>query len=166
MAAVSKTESPPPAAGGMAEPDPMPGSIGGLLQRAFVAITTYVERGLVQAGYDISPARAGNVMRNISPEGSTIVEIARAAGVSKQAISRQAEGLERLGYVVIETSDTDRRMRIVKPTKFGLASRYVVADLYEGIEARIEERVGTADLAAFKRVIDALQDIDAGSSRE
>jgi DNA-binding MarR family transcriptional regulator len=144
--------------------DTMPGLIGGLVQRAVVAITDYVERGLQSAGYDISPARAGNVMRNITPEGATIVAIARSAGVSKQAISRQAEGLQKLGYVSIETSDLDRRVRIVKPTDFGLESRDVVAGLYEGIEAIIEEKVGAADLAAFRRVLTALNDISPKES--
>lgn len=139
--------------------DPMPGLIGGLVQRAVIAITDYVERGLRAAGYDISPARAGNVMRNITPDGATIVAIARSAGVSKQAISRQAEGLQKLGYVSIETSDLDRRVRIVKPTEFGLRSRDVVAGLYEGIESIIEEKVGADDYAAFRRVLTALQDI-------
>lgn len=141
--------------------DPMSWLIGSLVQRAGVAITSYVERGLRAAGYDVSPARAGNVMRNITREGSTIVGIAKSAGVSKQAISRQAEGLHRLGYVDIEASDVDRRTRIVKPTDFGLRSREVVTHLYEDIEAEIERRVGAEDLAAFRRVVNALQDIGA-----
>ncbi|MBB4689666.1 MarR family winged helix-turn-helix transcriptional regulator [Amycolatopsis jiangsuensis] len=145
--------------------DPMPGLIGSFVQRAVVAMTTYLEQGLRAAGYDITPARAGNVMRNITPEGATIVAIARAAGVSKQAISRQAEGLQKLGYVVIGTSEADRRVRIVKPTPFGLESRDVVAHLYQQLEEKLTDRVGTADLAAFRHVVDALQDIGAETDR-
>jgi DNA-binding MarR family transcriptional regulator len=138
--------------------DVLPGLVGGLVQRAVVAITDYVGRGLHTAGYDISPARAGNVMRNITPEGATIVAIARSAGVSKQAISRQAEGLQKLGYVSIESSDLDRRVRIVKPTAFSLRSRDVAAGLYEDIASRIEEKVGREDMAAFRRVLTALHE--------
>lgn len=165
VASTASSEQPGPASDEVGWEDTMPGLIGGLVQRAVVAITSYVERGLHAAGYEISPARAGNVMRNITPDGASIVAIARSAGVSKQIISRQAEGLQKLGYVVIESSDIDRRVRIVKPTGFGLRSRDLVADLYADLEARLEERVGADDLAAFRRVIGALQEIGAEPGR-
>lgn len=165
VTSASRSERPAPPDSEASAGDPMPWLIGGLVQRAGVAITCYVERGLRAAGYDISPARAGNVMRNITPEGATIVAIAKSAGVSKQAISRQAEGLHKLGYVDIESSDVDRRTRIVKPTDFGLRSRDVVAHLYEEIEAKLESSVGAADLAAFRRVVNALQVIGVEAER-
>jgi DNA-binding MarR family transcriptional regulator len=142
----------------------MPG-LGGLVHRAVVAVMSYLNQGLRSAGYDITPSGAGNVMRNLTPEGATIVAIARSAGVSKQAISRQAEGLAKGGYVVIETSEADRRVRIVKPTASGLRSREIAVSLYERLEASLEERVGAADLAAFRRVVAALQDIGDEAER-
>ncbi|WP_146193998.1 MarR family winged helix-turn-helix transcriptional regulator [Streptomyces sp. MA5143a] len=137
----------------------MPGPIIPLIHRSIAAITNYVEHGLRAAGYDISPPRAGNVMRNLTPDGATIVDIARACGVSKQAVSRQAEALRALGYVVIETSASDRRLRIVKPTPKGLQTRHIADRLYEEFEADLEKRVGVADVAAFRRVMAAIQEI-------
>lgn len=143
----------------------MPGFIGSLIHRSALAITNYVERGLRTAGHDISPFHAGNVMRNITPEGATIVAIARACGVSKQAVSRQTEALQRLGYVVIETSDADRRLRIVKPTAKGLETRVIAGRMYEQLEAALEKRVGAADVAAFRRVMAAIQEIGEGAEK-
>ncbi|MFF7052388.1 MarR family winged helix-turn-helix transcriptional regulator [Streptomyces griseorubiginosus] len=142
---------------------PVPGPVIPLIHRAVVAVTNYVEHGLRAAGYDITPPRAGNVMRNLTPDGVTIVDIARACGVSKQAVSRQTEALRELGYVVVETSATDGRVRIVKPTAKGLQSRYVADNVYEEFEAELEKRVGAADVAAFRRVMAAIHDIGEGA---
>ncbi|MFF3963921.1 MarR family winged helix-turn-helix transcriptional regulator [Streptomyces griseorubiginosus] len=142
---------------------PAPGPVIPLIHRAVVAVTNYVEHGLRAAGYDITPPRAGNVMRNLTPDGVTIVDIARACGVSKQAVSRQTEALRELGYVVVETSATDGRVRIVKPTAKGLQSRYVADHVYEEFEAELEKRVGAADVAAFRRVMAAIHAIGEGA---
>jgi DNA-binding MarR family transcriptional regulator len=64
-----------------------------------------------------------------------------------------------LGYVVVETSATDGRVKIVKPTVKGLQSRYVADHVYEEFEAELEKRVGAADVAAFRRVMAAIHDI-------
>jgi DNA-binding MarR family transcriptional regulator len=65
------------------------------------------------AGYaDVSPSDL-NVLRFVRPTGSTSVEIAKLAGVSKQAIAKSIAAIEAKGYLKRRSHPEDGRSQVV-----------------------------------------------------
>src|SRR5689334_24600888 len=54
------------------------------------------------------------VMRNMNPHGSRITDIARRAGLTKQAIGLLVRDLEAAGYVEVVDDPSDARARLVR----------------------------------------------------
>lgn len=71
------------------------------------------------AGYaDISPTDL-NVLRFVRTTGSTSIEIAKLAGVSKQAIAKSIAAIEAKGYLKRKNNPQDGRSQVVQFTPKG-----------------------------------------------
>jgi DNA-binding MarR family transcriptional regulator len=93
------------------------------LGRYLVLLFRLFEDDLVErlrvAGYkNVSPADL-NVLRFVRPTGSTSVEIAKLAGVSKQAIAKSIAGIEAKGYLKRQSHPEDGRSQVVLFTPRG-----------------------------------------------
>jgi len=92
---------------------------GRLLLWAFRRFEQQLMKGLHQCGFtDALPSHL-NVLRHLNPEGMRLVELARDASISKQALGKMVGDLAGLGYVVVVNDPVDRRAKIINYTDKG-----------------------------------------------
>lgn len=121
----------------------------GLIQ-LFRAFEDDVLARLAQHGYtDVTPGHL-NVLRHLDPGGLRVGQLARDAGLTKQAVSKTVEGLVARGYLKMETDPEDARARWVRYTARG--RQLVAASVEEiaGVEARWQRELGAAGHAALR----------------
>ena len=110
--------------------------VGLLLRLLYQHYSEDIHTALRDAGFgDLGPAHA-NVFPFVGPEGITVSELARLAGVRKQTMAQAVEQLEHLGYVERRPNPRDRRSRLVLLTERGESVKPVT----HGTAARVEER--------------------------
>jgi DNA-binding MarR family transcriptional regulator len=69
---------------------------------------------------DIRPAH-GFMFKCITPDGATGIELAEHLGITKQAVSKMVDYLEKSGYVMRRTHPTDKRGQLIVLTERGLS---------------------------------------------
>ena len=93
--------------------------VGLLLRLLYQHYSEDIHAALRDAGFgDLGPAHA-NVFPFVGPEGITVSELARLAGVRKQTMAQAVEQLEQMGYVERRPNPRDRRSRLVFLTERG-----------------------------------------------
>ncbi len=93
--------------------------LGRFLILLFRAFEDDLVRRLEAEGYvDVTPADL-NVLRFVKPEGSTSIEIAKLAGVTKQAIAKSIAAIEAKGYIKRQPNSEDGRSQIIVFTSKG-----------------------------------------------
>jgi DNA-binding MarR family transcriptional regulator len=97
----------------MAEPE-RPGEIMLLLQRALRDVEGRFLERLRAAGFEEARPSWLLVMRNLKPEGSRTTDIARRAGLTKQAIGLIVDDMEAHGVVERVADPDDRRAKLVR----------------------------------------------------
>lgn len=99
-----------------------------------------------------------DVLRFIGPSGSTIVDIARKNGVSKQAASQAVASLVARGLLAKQANAADGRSQIVVFTVKGAGLVARAVSIVKGIEARYEKLLGRAELERTKASLRVLID--------
>lgn len=133
--------------------------LGNLMAAAARRLAVELQAGLRAAGFeDLSPAHAP-VFQAVEPDGSSITELARYAGMTKQAMGELARGLESRGYVEIVPSAQDRRVRAVRLTDRGWAAARAGEGIVAEFDARLDEAIGAPEVAALRA---SLEQIAAG----
>ncbi|EJS45381.1 MarR family transcriptional regulator [Bacillus toyonensis] len=86
----------------------------------------------------------------ITPSGATGIELAEYLGITKQAVSKMVDYLEKSGYVMRQTYPTDKRGNIIVLTERG----WLVVQAKEEILAEIEgswiENIGAERMQMLK----------------
>ncbi|NWK72678.1 MarR family transcriptional regulator, partial [Bacillus paramycoides] len=78
-----------------------------LLSLSFSALIDELHDRLNALGFgDIRPAH-GFMFKCITPDGATGIELAEYLGITKQAVSKMVDYLEKSGYVMRQTHPTD-----------------------------------------------------------
>jgi DNA-binding MarR family transcriptional regulator len=90
------------------------------------------------------------------PEDTTISQIGRGLGITRQGASKIVAGLSRRGYVTVTASPTSGREKIVRLTGRGAEYRAALRQAAETIERELRSEVGSEELESFCRVLDAL----------
>ena len=83
-----------------------------------------------------------HITRHVALEGSRLTELARNAGMTKQAMGDLVDQAEAWGIVTRETDPTDARGRIVRYTPAGLAWLKAFKDAVAQAEAEFRSEVG------------------------
>lgn len=111
---------------------------------------------LRKRGYRSVIASDFNVLRFVDPQGISAVEIARLAGITKQAVSKQIAKLERAGFLKRKAHPTDQRARIVVFTKKGekLLTNAIV--IIQAIEDRYISLIGAREVNRLKKKLGQL----------
>jgi DNA-binding MarR family transcriptional regulator len=108
------------------------------------------------AGFaDIRPAH-GAVFGNVPPEGIRLSDLARRAGMTKQAMAELVSDLERLGYLVRRADPTDGRSVLIEFSDRGWASVHLGLDTFDGMEAAIAQDLGPRRFADLRRMLERL----------
>jgi DNA-binding MarR family transcriptional regulator len=108
------------------------------------------------AGFaDIRPAH-GAVFGNVPPEGIRLSDLARRAGMTKQAMAQLVSDLERLGYLVRRPDPTDGRSVLIEFSDRGWASVHLGLDTFDDMEAAIAQDLGPRRFADLRRMLERL----------
>jgi DNA-binding MarR family transcriptional regulator len=106
------------------------------------------------------------VFRYLNPDGTRLQELATRAQMAPQSIGWHVDDLERLGYVERVPDPSDRRAKLIRPTKHGLAFMATTRDALADIEKRWVQALGTDTLTQLRdtlRAIGALEQDTDGS---
>jgi DNA-binding MarR family transcriptional regulator len=107
-----------------------------LLSLSFSVLINELHDSLSELGFeDIRPAH-GFMFKRMIPDGATGIELAEYLGISKQAVSKMVDYLEKSGYVMRQAHPTDKRGKIIVLTERG----WQVVKAKEEILTKIEQR--------------------------
>ena len=138
-----------------------PPLIGALLRMPIDRIRSTLMKALHSRGYhDITGAHF-QVLRWPGPRGQRPVDLAAAAGMSKQAMNYLLGQLEQLGYVTRAVDPDDVRSRRVYATERGMATITAIRGAITEIERDWEARLGAEDWSELKRILTRLNEVIA-----
>jgi DNA-binding MarR family transcriptional regulator len=126
---------------------------------ALELVRDFQQRGideLERRGHRITPALV-SILPYIEDGGSTVSAVAAAAGISKQAVGKFVDELERLGYVERQPHPNDGRATIVTFTADGHALVADVVATIRKIERRYAAALGPKDFARLAALLDKLR---------
>src|ERR1039458_2291101 len=90
-------------------------ALGGALRRAWIGYQRRLDEELAAAGFDDRGFPDGRVLRMCSgPAETTIAQIGRELGITRQGASKNVASLRDRGYVTLSASATDGREKTVK----------------------------------------------------
>lgn len=93
------------------------------------------------------------VFVHLSLSGSRVIDIARAEGVSKNAIGQTVSELERLGYVERRADHEDGRAKRIHYTEKGLRLLFDAREIGDEINADLAAAMGERKFAQLRRLL-------------
>lgn len=103
----------------------------------------------------------GFLFQHLVPGPASVSDIARAQGVTTQAISQQLRELEELGYVERSRDESDRRVRVVTLTERGHSAITAARQARDVVHRQVVEAVGEERVATTTAVLhDVLRSLD------
>lgn len=134
-----------------------------LLAAAFRSLIDDLHEELGRCGHaGVRPVH-GFALQALTPEGSSLSELGRRLGVSKQAAAKTAAGLEALGYLVREPDPEDGRAQILRITEHGEDCLRASAEIFERLRARWVVVLGQDRVASLENSLEALAGPDSRS---
>ena len=116
-----------------------------------------------QSGHPQARISHISLTRNLDLKGTRVSELARRAGMTKQAMGQIVDDLEQLGYVERIPDPADGRAKIVRFTAVGLDFVCDAAEVLDEIWHEYAERLGVSEL---ERVQEALLELLRGVRRD
>ena len=139
------------------EPDQQP-NLGILLFIPYRYMEQAVFDELKAHGHDL-PLNQGRVFARIEPQGSRLVDLARAAQVSKQTIGTIINQLQDAGYVERRPDPLDGRSRLVVITERGQQLIDLTTPVVQRIETAWEAHLGKHRARQLREALTALRQI-------
>lgn len=129
-----------------------------LLRDAHAAVNGEIRAALARDGYsEINPGHH-IVLRNLGEDGARPSDLAAAAGVTRQAITKVVDDLVRRGVVRREPDPEDGRAVIIHYTDHGLEGLAVARQCMESMEADFAARIGAGRWAAAREALETVFD--------
>ncbi len=126
---------------------------GRLLILLFRAFEDRLIRELNRRGIEELSVADLSILRHIDPRGAQVTEIARLAGVSKQAASKMILELERRGVLRLGEDPMDGRARRVSFTPRGKKLIASCIEVIREIEDEYREVLGKGRYLEFRKVL-------------
>lgn len=121
-----------------------------LLSLSYSTLINELHDRLSEFGFgDIRPAH-GFMFKCITPDGATGIELAEYLGITKQAVSKMVDFLEKSGYVMRRTHPTDKRGKIIVLTDRGWLVMKTKEEIIAEIEQRWIENIGAERMHMLK----------------
>ena len=133
-----------------------PENLAILLREPFRAMSDELVRRLAERGHPEVRFAHGSVFQYLDDEGTRIGALAERTGVSKQAMAQLVADLERHGYVRRVPDPADGRARLVRVTTRGRAVYAIARELIAEIDARLDERMGSAKVRRLRALLEEL----------
>lgn len=121
-----------------------------LLVAAFRAIVDELHAELERQGHPGARPLHGFALQAVGPAGSSLSELGRRLGVSKQAASKTADSLVRLGYLERASDPADGRAVLVTRTVLGDELLRLSAAGFARIRRRWVRELGAQQVAALE----------------
>lgn len=132
-----------------------PPFIGRSLREAFNLLMTEFDGDIGRTHPEATPGM-NRVMVFIDPDGTSMAELARRCGMTRQSILEHVVRLETCGYVTRRAHRVDRRIQLVTLTEHG---HLAIADgfaVMQGIAGRWTTLLGTNDMGTLIELLDRL----------
>jgi DNA-binding MarR family transcriptional regulator len=134
----------------------MPKSINVLFRDARSTIETAVRADLARNGFgDVTPAQSA-LLRNLGEDGSRPSDLAAQAGVTRQAVTKLVDELERLALVRRDPDPDDGRGVIVRYTGRGRAALAIARRRMLALERAYAAQVGAHRWAEVRSTLETL----------
>lgn len=115
--------------------------------RRFEDILT--EKLAMEGFTDIKPSHF-NILRHLNPEGMRQVDLAKDAGVTKQAVGKMISELQQCGYVSLVEDDEDKRAKKVVYTGKGKKLIDASISIVKEMEVEFGDRLGIDNYANLR----------------
>ena len=138
-------------------------SIGLLLRNGAAAVDAEVKTALAEQGFNEIRPGHHTVLRHLGEDGARPSELAAKAEVSRQAVTKILDDLERVGLVEREPDPADGRGVVVRYTPRGLAALQVARTRAKQLERRFASRIGAHEWQTVRDVLEALFDVEGTS---
>lgn len=134
-----------------------PAGLGVSLRQAWAGYRRQLEQELAAAGFGDRGLPDGRVLALCTGASEvTISQIGRELGITRQGASKIVAVLRDRGYVALSPSPTDRREKIVKPTRRALEFLAAQREAARRIEARVRAELGDDALDALDHLLAVL----------
>jgi DNA-binding MarR family transcriptional regulator len=130
-------------------------NLGQLLLRAFRWFDESLLAALHAAGWPELTRAHSLIFAHLDPRGTRTAELARRAGISRQAVHQTVQELQRLGLVRLAPDPTNRSAKLVVPTDRGRASIRVATATLANLEGELAQRLGRDQVQALRQALEA-----------
>jgi DNA-binding MarR family transcriptional regulator len=130
-------------------------NLGQLLLRAFRWFDESLVRALHAAGWPELTRAHSLIFAQLNTKGTRTAEIARRAGISRQAVHQTVQELQRLGLVRLVPDPTNRSAKLVVPTDRGRDSIHMAKATLADLEGQLAQRLGRQRVQALRQALEA-----------
>ena len=124
-----------------------------------------MDQELAAAGFADRRFPQGRVLLMCSGPGeTTISDVGRGLGITRQGASKIVAGLRQRGYVEVTPSPADGREKILTLTPRAVAFLAARREAARAIEARLRDEIGADGLAQLLRFLGAVAGEDAAGA--
>jgi DNA-binding MarR family transcriptional regulator len=145
---------------------PVTAEIGDLLGELRAGLVDEVRRRLAEAGYTDVRASHDCVFRHLTPDGVRLRDLAESSQLTPPAIGEHVDELERLGYVERVPDPSDRRAKLIRPTRRGAAFMRAAYDALSEIEREWRGALGAKALTGLRDALAEVRAIQLRSAQE
>lgn len=126
------------------------GNLTLLLSISFSACIEELHKRLSERGFeDVRPIH-GFLFSSLTPNGATGIELANHLRISKQAVSKMVDYLEKSGYVMRQPHPTDKRGKVIILAERGWLVVNEKNRILSDIEGRLIKKIGNDRMRLLK----------------
>ena len=133
-----------------------PPPLARLLGLALDKLSHELLRRIQVAGFTDQRMAHHAVFAHVPPEGITLADLARRAGMTKQAMSELVADLEAKGYLTRRPGEHDRRTKLIELSARGWAAMEAALAAFADIENELEAQLGPSRLRSLRRTLEML----------
>ena len=131
-------------------------TLGPALRRAWVGYQQRLDEAMAAAGFGDRALPDRRILRMCRNRETTISQIGRELGITRQGASKLVAGLRARGYVTLRASSSDAREKVVRPTPRALEYLDAHRKAVRAIDRKLRRQLGDDVFAAAYELFDAL----------
>jgi DNA-binding MarR family transcriptional regulator len=131
-------------------------TLGALLRHPYERMYRWLYAELASHGFPEVRPGFSVVLRNLTPRGERVSDLAVRAAMTKQSMAYLVEQMAGVGLVHVTPDETDRRAKLVRLTPRGEEVVSVGVRLATEYERRLGEAVGEKKMAQLRKLLTEL----------
>lgn len=129
---------------------------GTLLLHVYQGHERHLIAALKDGGHPDFRPKYGAVLANIDADGTRLSTLADRAAMSRPSMVELIDELESKGYVRREPDPDDRRAKLIVPTKTGMDTISIAAEVINDLEQHFRELLGEQQYQVVRRALGQL----------